>query len=101
MKAIFGILSLVIVLAIDRLDRQEAAGFGSGVADTGLSGRAGAAERAAALAADPGATSRATPPAPSSVETVPQQSKTLQQQARDRTAGALQQGADRNQRADP
>ena len=100
MKAIFGLLSLVIVLAvIGSIAKKQL--FGSGVADTSLSGRASAAERAAALAADPGATSRATPPAPSSAETVPQQAKTLQQQARDRTAGALQQGADRNQRAEP
>ena len=49
MKAIFGILSLVIVLAvIGSIAKKQL--FGSGVADTSLSGRASAAERAAALA---------------------------------------------------
>ena len=99
MKAIFGVLSLVIVLAvIGSIAKKQL--FGSGVAGTGLAGRAAAADRAA-LAADPGGAARATSPALPSAETVPQQAKTLQQQARDRTAGALQQGADRNQRADP
>ena len=100
MKAIFGVLSLVIVLAvIGSIAKTQL--FGSGVAGTGLAGRASAADRAAAVAADPGAAARTTSPALSNAATVPEQSKTLQQQARDRTAGALQQGADRNQRADP
>jgi len=100
MKAIFGVLSLVIVLAvIGSLAKTQL--FGNGVAGTGLAGRASAAERAAAVAADAGAAPGATPPALSNAATVPVQAKTLQQQARDRTAGALQQGADRNQRADP
>jgi hypothetical protein len=100
MKAIFGVLSLVIVLAvIGSIAKKQL--FGSGVASTGLAGRASVADRAASLAADPGAAVGATSPALSNAETVSQQSKTLQQQARDRTAGALQQGVDRNNRADP
>jgi hypothetical protein len=100
MRAIFGVLSLVIVLAVVGTIAKKQL-FGSGVAGTGLAGRATAADRAAVIAADPGAMPGATTPARSNADTVPQQSKTLQQQARDRTAAALQQGADRNQRADP
>ena len=86
MKAIFGVLSLVIVLAVvGSLAKKQLFG-------TGLAGRAVAADRAASLAADTGAPADAT---------VPQQSKALQQQARDRTVRALQQGVDRNSRAEP
>jgi len=89
----------VIVLAtIGSIANRQ---LGSGVAGTGLAGLASAVDPAAAVAADPGAAAIATSPVLSNDATVPQQSKTLQQQARDRTAGALQQGADRNQRADP
>jgi hypothetical protein len=86
MKALFGVLALVIVLAIvGSLAKTQLSG-------TGLAGRAASAERAASLAAE-----RPAPPA----ATVPEQSQSMQQQARDRTTRALQQGVERNQRADP
>jgi hypothetical protein len=86
MKAIFGVLSLLIVLAIvGGVAKKQ-------LSASGLSGRAASAERTASLPAD-----RAMPAA----ATVPEQSQALQQQARDRTMRALQQGVERNNRADP
>ncbi|MEO8835887.1 MAG: hypothetical protein ABI364_04035 [Caldimonas sp.] len=87
MKAIFGILSLVIVLAIvGSIAKKQLS------ASSGLAGRAAAADRAASLAVDSGVAADAT---------VPQQAKALEEQARERTVRALQQGVDRNNRADP
>jgi len=78
MKAIFGVLSLVIVLAVvGSLAKKQLFG-------TGLAGRAVAADRAASFAADSGAPADAT---------VPQQSKALQQQA----LGIAKHGAARGQ----
>ncbi len=86
MRAIFGVLSLVVVLAIvGSIAKKQLSG-------SGLAGRAVAADRAASLPAGSVAPAAAT---------VPQQSQALQQQARDRTVRALQQGAERNNRADP
>ena len=86
MKAIFGVLSLLIVLAIvGSIAKKQ-------LSASGLAGRAAAADRAASLPVDSGAPAGAT---------VPQQAKALENQARERTVRALQQGVDRNNRADP
>ena len=86
MKAIFGILALVVVLAIVGTVAKKQ------LAANGLAGRSVGADRAVPLAGDRAA------PLPT---TVPEQSQALQQQARDRTVKALQQGVDRNNRAEP
>jgi len=81
MKAVFGIVALVIVLAcvgVIAKRQLQAAGVGGGAA---------AAIGASAVGAD-GAT-------------VAQQARDLQEQARADTARALEQGAERNRRADP
>ena len=94
MKAIFGVLSLLVVLAIvGSLVRKQ-------MSATGLAERGAAAASQAGLGSPPAADSAAVPRiAPDA--TVRQQAATMQQQARDRTAAALQQGADRNRRAEP
>ncbi len=93
MKAIFGILSLVIVLAlVDGIARKQLQGVGgSGSVAT----RQGEAMREAARQAGLPA------PAVDSSPTVPQVSKSLQDQARDRTVQALQQGVQRTEGAAP
>ncbi len=86
MKAIFGVLSLVIVLVVvGSLAKKQ-------LSASGVAGRADAAGRAASLAGD------ARFPADASVS---QQAKAIQEQARERTVRSLQQGAERNSRADP
>ena len=79
MRAIFGVLSLLIVLAI-----------------VGSLARKNLQASVAVPAGVPGAVA-----ADVSGLTVPQQSKALQDKVRDDTARALQQGAERTQRADP
>ena len=79
MRAIFGVLSLLIVLAIvgslARKNLQASVVVPVGVPGTTATDVSGL--------------------------TVPQQSKALQDKIRDDTARALQQGAERTQRADP
>jgi hypothetical protein len=104
-KAIFGILVLVIVLAVvgslakkqlqaigggTSASRNAAAASESGAFPTGTSERAGAAAPlAGAIAVDP------------SGATVAQQAHDIEARARANTVRALEQGAQRNQRADP
>jgi hypothetical protein len=97
MKAVFGILALLIVLAVvGSLARKQLQAIGGGestgrnaAAATESSDRTGGAPLAGAAAVGADAT------------TVPQQSRDLQERARANTARALEQGAQRNQRADP
>jgi hypothetical protein len=104
-KAVFGILVLVIVLAVvgslakkqlqaigggESSERNAAAANESGAFAAKTSDRAGAAAPLpGALAVDP------------SGATVPQQARDMQERARANTARALEQGVQRNQRADP
>jgi len=79
-KAVFGVLALVVVLAIvASLAKHQLNAVGGG-ATAALPG---------AIAADPGAA------------TVPQQAKAMQERARADTVRALERGADRNLRAEP
>jgi hypothetical protein len=79
-KAVFGIVGLVIVLAIvGSLAKKQLQAIGG--ATTGA-GNAGAAVEPNGKA-------------------VPQQARDMQERARANTARALEQGAERNQRADP
>ena len=92
MKAILGVLSLLIVLAVVAAIASSQLG---GVA--AASRQAGAASEAAALG-EPGrrdAGAIVTDPA-----AVQQLSRDMQQRARDDTTRALQQGAERNQQAE-
>ncbi len=110
MRVIFGVLSLLIVLAIvGSLAKKNLQAFGGGSGGV-VARQAAAASQAAALTADPSRDGRivAVPGGvPGAVAadvsglTVPQQSKALQDKIRDDTARALQQGAERTQRADP
>jgi hypothetical protein len=86
MKAIFGVIALLFVLAIvGSLARRQlqVAGERASVRSTAV------APSVPSFAPDPGAA------------TVPEQSKSMQQRARSETARALEQGAQRNQRAEP
>jgi len=79
-KAVFGILALVLVLAIvGVLAKKQLDGVGHG----------SAAALPGANAADP------------SAATVSQQARAIEERARAETARALEQGAERNRRADP
>ncbi len=86
MKAIFGVLSLLVVLAIvgSIAKRQLHA-----VAPSSAARAAAVAGSAASFGADPDAA------------TVAAQARSMQEQARANTARALEQGVQRNQRADP
>jgi hypothetical protein len=93
-KAVFGILALVVVLAfVASLAKEQLTAVGAG-ASTGRNAAAAnqsgafSAATPAAVAADPNAT------------TVPQQARSMQERARANTAAALEQGAQRSQRAD-
>jgi hypothetical protein len=103
-KAIFGVLVLVIVLAVvgslakkqlqaiggASASRNAVAASESGAFSARGSDRAGvAAPLAGAIAVDPNGA------------TVAQQAHDMQERARANTARALEQGAQRNQRADP
>ena len=104
MKAVFGILALVIVLAIvGSLGKRQLQAIGGGES----AGRnAAAAKESGAFAADaptrrsatalPGATA-----ADPNVGTVPQQARSMQERARADTVRALDQGEQRNRRAEP
>ncbi|MEO7055272.1 MAG: hypothetical protein ABI281_08235 [Caldimonas sp.] len=107
MRMIFGVLSLLIALAIvgSLVKKNLQAVGGSSIA----SRQAQAASQAAAMAADPGSRDGATLSIPGGMPsavaadvnglTVPQQSKALQDKVRDDTVRALQQGADRSRQA--
>ncbi|MDQ6639656.1 MAG: hypothetical protein M3Z15_08330 [Pseudomonadota bacterium] len=108
MKAIFGILSLVIVLAIvGSIAKKQLQAVDGGVATR----YSEAASRAAAMSADPGARDGATQAIPGGVPgaiaadpaglTVPQQSRNMQEKVRADTVRALEQGVERNRRAEP
>lgn len=85
MKAVFGILGLVIVLAVvASLVKTQLHAVGGGA-----SAQRSAAALPGAVAADPNAA------------TVPQQARALEERARAETARALEQGAERNRRAEP
>ena len=80
MKAVFGILALVLVLAVvASLAKHQLHAVGGGTA----------APVPGAIVADPNA------------GTVPEQARALQERARAETARALEQGAERNRRSDP
>ena len=94
MKALFGILALVMVLAVvASVVRKELSASGFAARSTNAASQAGAtgadAIVAPANARGPGRGGAREKPA------------TLQEQARDRTTQALRQGADRNRRAEP
>lgn len=86
MKAIFGVMALVLVLAIvGSIAKKQLQAIGS--VD---SGRAAAAVGSApSFAADPNAA------------TVAEQAKSMQERARAETTRALEQGVQRNERSDP
>jgi len=86
MKVIFGVLSLLVVLAIvGSIARRQlhAVAPGSAVGAGAIAGSA------ASFAVDPNAS------------TVAEQARSIQERARADTARALEQGAQRNERADP
>ena len=102
MKAVFGILGLVIVLAIvASLAKTQSHAIGGG-ASTGRNTTAAAKSGAfapggaGALTVHPGAIA-----ADLGGATVPQQARAIGEHARAETARALEQGAERNRRADP
>jgi hypothetical protein len=87
-KAVFGILALVVVLAVVASLAKTRLHTVGGGASTGRNAAAAAGALPGAVATDPNAT-------------VPQQSRALQERARAETARALEHDADRNRRADP
>lgn len=111
MRIVFGVLSLLLVLAIvgSLMKKQLQAASGGVATRTSAAASAARSEAQQALGRDdgatpgipggmPGATAAATD---TTGLTLPQQSTNLQQQFHDDTARALQQGADRNARAEP
>ena len=109
MRMIFGVLSLLVVLAIvGTLAKKQLQAFNSGTVKTRMSDAASAAqvggpatgERDGATIGIPGGMPGAVA-ADTSGLTVPQQAQNIQQQFKDNTARALEQGADRNNRASP
>jgi hypothetical protein len=104
MKAIFGVLSLLIVLAIvGSLAKKQLQTVNSGRVDKGTSTAspaAGPGSADGARYADPRAMPGATATAPSG-PSVSQQSRSMQEQVRADTARALEQGMQRNERAVP
>ena len=104
MRIVFGVLGLLVVLAIvGSLAKTQLRAVNAGVTTRpaaavveAAGGESPTGTRAGAAIGAPGAT-----PADTSGLTLPQQSRSLQQQVRDDTARALQQGADRNARAAP
>ena len=104
MKAVFGVLALVIVLAIvASLAKHQLQAVGGG-ASTGRNAAAANESGAFASKAE-GVAAAPAPPraitADANGATVPQQARALQDRARADTARALEQGAERNRRADP
>jgi hypothetical protein len=110
MRMFFGLISLMIALAIvGSVAKKQLQALGStGNAVARMSGAASSAPadmplpgmRDGATIAIPGGMPGATPADVTGL-TVPQQSQNIQQQFRDATNKALQQGADRAQRSEP
>ena len=107
MRIIFGVLGLLVVLAIvGSLAKQQLHAINSGVttrartAVTEATPQAPSGSRDGATLGIPGGMPGATA-ADTSGLTVPQQARNLQDQVRNDTARALQQGMDRNARAMP
>ena len=109
MRIIFGVLSLLVVLAIvGTLGKRQLQALNSGTVTTRASTAAKEAgielpppgSRDGATISIPGGMPGATA-ADTSTLTVPQQAANMQQKIRDDTVRALQQGADRNSRAAP
>lgn len=108
MRAIFGVVILIVVVAIvGVVAKQQLKAVDGGIASRTRSATDQAA-RAAADASPRGAGDRPAPggfagaaAADPNATAVPQVSKNLQQQARDRTTQALQQGMQRTERAAP
>ena len=107
MKAIFGVLSLLIVLAIvGTVARKPLQAAHGGV----VASRLEAASQAGAAGGDPAGSRGAGHAIPGGAPggaagdtaglTVPQQSRNLQEQVRNDTARMLQQGVQRNESAD-
>ena len=108
MRAVFGFLALLIALAaIASIAKKQLQAVNGGI----VTRNATAASQAAALAADPGSRDGATRAIPGGMAgavaadpsglTVPQQVKSMQDQARANTVRALEEGVKRNQRAEP
>jgi hypothetical protein len=109
MRLIFGVLSLLVVLAIiGSIGKKQLQALNSGTVSTRASTAASQAgielpppgSRDGATIGIPGGMPGATA-ADTSTLTVPQQAANMQQQIRNDAARALQQGADRNARATP
>ena len=109
MKAIFGILSLVVVLAIvGSLAKKQLQAMGGGQS---AARNSTAAVRSGAFAAPSGDRDGATLGIPGGMPgaivadpngpTVAQQARSMQDRARANTERALQQGMERNKRAEP
>lgn len=107
MKAIFGFLVLIVVLAaVGSIAKKQLQAVGGG----SVARNAQAASEAAAAAADPARRDGATVAVPGGMPgavaadpnamTVPQISRSMQDQTRDRTVEAMQQGMRRNDRAE-
>jgi hypothetical protein len=109
MRAIFGVLSLLVVLAIiGSVAKKQLQAINGSVTtrpravatDAPTDGDARTGDRDGATLAIPGGMPGAVAADPNGL-TVPQQARNLQDQFRTDTARALQQGANRNARAEP
>jgi hypothetical protein len=112
MKAIFGFLSLLIALAIvASIAKKQLQAVGAVGGQSNITSRANdAAKQAAAAAADTGDRDGATLAIPGGMpgavaadpnaDTVPVQARNIENQVRDNTVRAMQQGMKRNERAD-
>ena len=107
MRAIFGVLSLLIALAIvGSLAKTQLQAVNGGI----VTRNASAASQVAAMAADPGSRDGATIAIPGGMPgamaadtnglSVPDQARNMQQKMRDDTVRAMQKGMDRNERSE-
>jgi hypothetical protein len=109
MRMIFGVLSLLVALAIvGSLAKKQLQAFTSGGVTTRMGAAASAAQLGSGAGGDRDGATLAIPggmpgavAADTSGLTVPQQAQNIQQQFKDNTTRALQQGADRNARSAP
>jgi hypothetical protein len=109
MRMIFGVLSLLVALAIvGTLAKKQLQALGSGSVKTRISEAASAAQVGGVATGDRDGATLAIPGGmPGAVAadtaglTVPQQAQNIQQQFRENTNRALEQGAERNSRASP
>jgi hypothetical protein len=113
MKAIFGMLSLVVALAIvASLAKKQLQAVGATGSPSSIVTRSNeAARQAAAQAADPGDKDGATLAIPGGMpgavaadpngDTVQAQARNIENQVRDSAVRAMQQGTKRNERAEP